>query len=54
MAKGPGPMNGSKPGTPKRGANGPGDKGPSSGTKHYAPPKPKGGKGEMTGTKGGK
>ena len=46
----PGPQPGPKPKTPARGANGPGDKGKSSGTKHYAPTMPKGGKGMMTGT----
>lgn len=52
MAK-PGYASGQKPGRPARGVNGPGDKGRSSGTKHFAPPMPKGGKlPTMTGTKG--
>ncbi len=36
----PGPQPGPKPSRPKSGTNGPGDKGPSSGTKHYAPKMP--------------
>lgn len=52
MPKGAGPMSGPKPSRPKRGTNGPGDKGRTSGTRHFAPPKPKGGKGQMTGTRG--
>lgn len=49
----PGPQPGPKPKTPARGSNGPGDKGKSSGTRHYAPTLPKGGKLPiMTGTKG--
>lgn len=52
MPKSAGPQPGPKPSRPASGRNGPGDKGPSSGTKHFAPPKPKGGKGMMTGTRG--
>lgn len=48
MPKGPGPQPGPRVPAPK-GTNGPNDKG--GGTKHYAPPVPKGGKGQMTGTK---
>ena len=47
----PGPQPGPKPKTPKRGTNGPGDKGPSDGTRHFKPKMPKVGKGMMTGTK---
>ncbi len=49
MPKGAGPMPGPKPARPQNGKNGP--SGTGGGTKHYAPPKPKGGKGQMTGTK---
>lgn len=53
MPKGAGPMPGPKSSTPKRGMNGPMDKGPSSGTKHKAARKPPGGKlPTMTGTRG--
>lgn len=50
MPKKPGPMNGPKPQAPMRGDCGPGDKGRTSGTRHYAPPRPMGGAGQMTGT----
>lgn len=40
MAK-PGYNSGIKCGPPKKGTDGPGDKGKSSGTKHFKPPMPK-------------
>ncbi len=46
----PGPQSGAKSKRPARGSNGAGDGGRSDGTKHYAPPKPMGGKGLFTGT----
>ena len=49
MPKSAGPQPGPKTSRPRNGANGPDGKG--GGTRKFKPPKPAGGKGEMTGTR---